>query len=375
MISLGAPEAGNRSPGRVVTALVLCAMLFYGLLSLYSALSLTGLSLAAPTLERRTSDAPFSVSTSTMQSAITCPNGIQKKAGGVVLLVHGTGSTGSESWSGGPYDVVLPTAGKGYDICWVDLPGRSLVDAQLSAEYVAYGVQYLAPQSATKKVSIIGHSQGAGLNPQWALVFWPSIQPLVSNYIALAPDFHGTIEVILLCTKLNIPTCEPSVWQQTVGSNYLAAQNSINTGGGGKALVPTTSIYTLTDDIIQPELPPLGPTSFLTGAGVHALQDVDVCGPTHVADHFSMVVDPAAFGLALTTLEKGGPVDLADFDRSYCTYLKDDVLLNATGIPVLLNSAFQDAVAFATGGRVSAQPALQPYVCERGFAETCGTAF
>lgn len=51
----------------------------------------------------------------------------------------------------------------------VDLPGRSVVDVQLSAEYVAYGVQYLAPKSSTKKVSIIGHSQGGGVNPQWAL--------------------------------------------------------------------------------------------------------------------------------------------------------------------------------------------------------------
>lgn len=96
-----------------------------------------------------------------------------------------------------------------------------LLDAQLSAEYVAYGIRYLAPQSATKKVALIGHSQGAGkykkhlsnkaldtfnilgLNPQWALIFWPSTKKLVSNYIALSGDFHGTDEGLLLCTLGN----------------------------------------------------------------------------------------------------------------------------------------------------------------------------
>jgi hypothetical protein len=88
----------------------------------------------------------------------------------------------------------------------IDLPERSLVDAQLSAEYVAHAVRYLAPQSSTGKIAIIGHSQGAGLNPQWALQFWPSIRPLVSNYIALAADFQGTVVGVLLCNPLKAPT-------------------------------------------------------------------------------------------------------------------------------------------------------------------------
>lgn len=38
-------------------------------------------------------DPPFSVSTDTMAAAVTCPNGIQSKAGGIVFLVHGTGKS------------------------------------------------------------------------------------------------------------------------------------------------------------------------------------------------------------------------------------------------------------------------------------------
>lgn len=131
----------------------------------------------------------------------------------------------------------------------IDLPMRSLTDAQLSASYVALAIGLLAPQSSTGKISVIGHSQGGGLNIQWPLVFYPSLIPLVQNYIGLAPDFKGTAESLLLCHKelgaAGVPTCAQSVWQQTVGSKYLAAQNSMLAGGGGRALVPTTAILTV----------------------------------------------------------------------------------------------------------------------------------
>jgi hypothetical protein len=44
--------------------------------------------------------------------------------------------------------------------------------------------------SATKKVFIIGHSQG-NINIQWALAFWPSIRRYVTGFSSLAGDFHG----------------------------------------------------------------------------------------------------------------------------------------------------------------------------------------
>ena len=68
---------------------------------------------------------------------------------------------------------------------------------------------------------------------------------LFSKYFALAGDFKGTGEGLLLCNPLKTPSCLPSIWQQTLGSNYLAAQNSLAPGGGGRALVPTYSIYTV----------------------------------------------------------------------------------------------------------------------------------
>ncbi|GAA5920267.1 hypothetical protein JCM5296_004595 [Sporobolomyces johnsonii] len=115
-------------------------------------------SFCSPTSKQNTGD--FSLPCSTYLAALTCPNGIQKNAGGVVLLVHGTGSTGAETWPNGPYMELLPSAGSGYDVCYVNLPERALGDAQTSAEYVAYLTSALSSESATGKVSLISHSQG-----------------------------------------------------------------------------------------------------------------------------------------------------------------------------------------------------------------------
>lgn len=78
----------------------------------------------------------------------------------------------------------------GYDIAWFTSPTRALGDAQVTAEYIAYNIKRLAAMSATKKVFIIGHSQG-NINIQWALAFWPSVRKYVTGFSSLAGDFHG----------------------------------------------------------------------------------------------------------------------------------------------------------------------------------------
>ncbi|KAL8276964.1 hypothetical protein RQP46_010599 [Phenoliferia psychrophenolica] len=326
-------------------------------------IKLAALVLAAPT-STPVSDAPFSTSTATMEEAISCPHGLTGNR--ILFLIHGTGSTGNGTWENTPYNLLLS---KTWDVCWVDLPGLALVDVQRSAEYVA---------SVRFNLAIVGHSQGAGINPQWALTFWPSIQPLVSNYIALAGDFHA-------------------FWQQTINSRYLGAQNSMLPGGGGRAQVPTTSIYTQYDDVIQPETGPFGPTSYLEGAGVHSLQDGDVCGPAHIADHFAMTTDAAAYGLAVAALEYGSPVDMAKFDRAaFCTQLglippivkrSLDLLPPSLGNLLAPSGAGQNSREtsntnaqtpnYGNSTYAASEPTLQPYVCARGFAgpNDCGAAF
>lgn len=250
-------------------------MLFSALFALSCwSLVLPSLSVAKPLpLAGRdvTKDAPYTVPVSTLSSAIECPSStpIGDAPGGVVLLVHGTGSTGEESWGSTPYASLLPQLSPGFDICWITLPGRSQGDIQVSAEYVAYNVAPLASKSKTGTISVIGHSQG-NLDIQWALNFWPSTRPLVKSFTSLAGDFNGTDEGPFLCSIGNLTStgCTPATIQQSTTrltgggpSAFLAALHTF----GGKALVKTTSLFTRYDDVIQSEQEPY-PTSRLPGA-------------------------------------------------------------------------------------------------------------
>lgn len=213
-------------------------------------------------LERQTTDAPYTISTTQLASVLVCPNGTAN-TNGIALLVHGTGSTGNETWGAGPYTLFLPRMN--IAVCWVNLPMRALGDMPTTAEYVAYNIQQLAPKSATGKVICIGHSQGAGLNIQyvlniypsprysspfrWSLLYWPSTRNMVSRYIALSGDFHGTSEGPLFCSAEDLARqgCQVSIIQQSIGSMYLAAQNH----RGNTAYVHLESTGVLETDIVD----------------------------------------------------------------------------------------------------------------------------
>ncbi|KAG0151112.1 hypothetical protein CROQUDRAFT_601883 [Cronartium quercuum f. sp. fusiforme G11] len=219
-----------------------------------------------------------------------------------------------------PYNVQLSNLGVGYDICWADLPHRSVLDVQLSAEYVAYIIGYLAKRSVAtdNKIQVIGHSQGGGNDIQWALTFWPSIQKHVTNYVALSGPFKGISPHI--CKRLSfLGGCIPVVVQLSANSNYIAAQNSIVDGNSGaKALVPTTSIYTRYDEVIQNQAYDESASSYLPGAKVLALQNSSLCGKRHISNHAEMTFDPAAFNLAADAIQHPRSSSLENFDRSTC---------------------------------------------------------
>src|SRR5581483_9599477 len=75
-----------------------------------------------------------------LDTALACPDGLHHPGRAVVLLVHGTATTATETWPSG-LGRVLPAAG--FDWCTVQLPGRALVDIQDSAEYVVAAVRRL----------------------------------------------------------------------------------------------------------------------------------------------------------------------------------------------------------------------------------------
>lgn len=129
-------------------------------------------SLASPILRRTTpsfvfgGDAPYTVDPTTLAAALTCPNGNPTSASPAVLLVHGTGSTGEETWGQGYVPALLA---QGYTACYVTLPGRAMGDMQVSSEYVAYGLHMISYLAGGAQTAVISHSQG-GPDTQWALV-------------------------------------------------------------------------------------------------------------------------------------------------------------------------------------------------------------
>ncbi|EPQ26126.1 uncharacterized protein PFL1_06334 [Pseudozyma flocculosa PF-1] len=336
--------------------------------SLLLALVAAPLALAAPSpLAKRaavppTSDAPFSVSAATAQNVINCPNGIQGKAGGIVFLVHGTGSTGPESWGNGPWTSLLPTLGPGFDVCYITLPDRSQGDIQISAEYVARGIQYLAPQSSTGKVGIVAHSQG-NLNVEWALTFWPvAARSVTAEYIALAADFKGTLDGILYCSSAKITQggCPAAEWQQSTGSHFV---NTLSKATAGSAVVPTASIYTLTDQVVTPETGS-GATSVINNASLYPLQASDICGAFHYADHASMLVDSAAFEIGYKSLAVGAPISRAAIDKRSCySYPYGSGLSNDTfsSVADAFQAGLNTITSFPTADVVPAEPPLMSY--------------
>ncbi|GAA6022248.1 hypothetical protein JCM8202_001992 [Rhodotorula sphaerocarpa] len=306
----------------------------------------------------------FSLPCSTYESAIACPNGIQGKAGGIVLLVHGTSGTPHGTWANGPYVQLLPNAGPGFDVCWVTLPNDALGDSQTTAEFVAYSVKSLAAKSKNGKVGIVSHSQG-GLNVQWALDFWPAYRPLVSAFVGIAPDFHGTGEGGFACLAENytLGGCQPSIIQQTVGSHFLGALLT----RGNQALVPTTSIYTVYDEIIQPEINPV--TSALSGAAVVKVQDY--CGAGYTVEHTQIPYASYPYFLAVNALTNHAPADANAVPSWRCSWAQQgnwaQLFKNGAG---LLAEDLTAATTTLTAMRVQTEPLLKPYVCARGDASS-----
>lgn len=196
---------------------------------------------ASPVLRRASTytfegDAPFSVSADTLAKALTCPRGNPTAAAPPVLLVHGTATTGEQTWGKG---YVPALAANGYTPCYVTLPSRAMDDMQVSSEYVAYNLHQLSELSGGLKPAIVSHSQGGPVS-QWALQFWPSARNVTRAFVPLAPDFAGIdLKISDLKEVCDLVNCQSSLWQQSEGSNYYKALH----GRDFRALVPTTSIW------------------------------------------------------------------------------------------------------------------------------------
>lgn len=335
-------------------------------------------------IDALTQDAPFTYPDQIYRQSIYCPRGIMNQTGGIILLVHGAATTGEGTWSESPFNEQLANTSPGYDVCWLNLPWKGLGDLQESAEFVAFGIKYLSSLSPASghRINVIGHSQGGGANIQWALTFWPSIQPLVAFYFSIAGTFKGASLAALTCSIEQLwGGCLPSPLQLETKSRYMTAQNNgKDEWGGAKAHVKTISIFSSYDQVLLWE-GSYGKNSYLEGSTMVRLQSKSVCGLGHVVGHLGIVEDQATFKVIQAMLQAGDAnLGLRDFDRSSCHHLVSlwrkvilrfpyalHVMINFITGPSRLHKIFKEY----THLRLVKEPGLQDYVCKRGYATNC----
>ena len=265
-------------------------------------------------------DAPYSLLEQKLRSAIEIPSGYEYGKGDKkpVLLVPGTGSYGGNGFYTNYIKLLNQTDFA--DVAWLNIPNYLLEDSQLNAEYVAYGVNYLSGISEGKKVSVISWSQG-GLITQWALKYWPSLRENMGEFIPVAADFHGTELAPAICPSFPKLSCAPSVLQQEYNSNYV---RTLRENDGDSAYVPTTSLFSGFDEIVQPQSK--NASAALKDArnvGVGNYQFQNLC-PNNTAGryytHEGSLYNPVGYALAADALKHGGVGDPSRIDLEHlCT--------------------------------------------------------
>lgn len=309
------------------------------------------------------SDAPYSVSQQDLQDAIFIPSSFSFGQNGKkpVILIPGTavpaGITYFFSFEH------LAQAAPAADVCWVNIPRASLDDAQINSEYVAYAINYISAVSSGVDVSIISWSQG-GLDTQWALKYWPSTRSVLEDFIAISPDFHGTVEADFLCPGLDQLACTPSIWQQRYDANFASVLRS---NGGDSAYVPTTSIYSSSDEIVQPQSG-VNASGFMldardVGVSNNELQTVCAGQPAGgVYTHEGVLYNSLAWALAVDALNNPGPGEPARLNLAQvCSeeIAPEENLEDVLGTEGLLLIAMEEIGKYQP--KTSSEPPIAPY--------------
>ncbi|KAJ9629119.1 hypothetical protein H2204_009059 [Knufia peltigerae] len=254
-------------------------------------------------------DAPYALTEDVLRSVIFIPADFNHGKDGKtpVILVPGTGSYGGEAYEHNFAKLLRGTSFA--DPVWLNIPGRMCDEAPKNAEHVAYAINYLSTLCDTK-VAVIAWSQG-NLSTQWALKYWPSTRTRVSNFICLSADFRGTVQAWGLAPCPYTIPGTPAVWNQTRNSKFIA---TLRSNGGDSAYVPTTSIYSSTDEVVQPQFGPFASALMKDERNVGVTNceiqraAVKSMKPGQLAySHEGVMHSSLAWALAEDALKNGGP--------------------------------------------------------------------
>jgi hypothetical protein len=250
-------------------------------------------------------DAPYNISERELRGAIYIPPlfSFGRSAKSPVILVPGTGAPGGVTYA--PNFAKLLSQTPFVEPVWLNIAGNTLRDIQKNAQFVAYAINYISSISSSKNVSVITWSQGS-LDTQWALKYYPSTRKKVSDFIAVSPDFHGTLGATIACTAR---PCDPSVLQQSSSSKFI---QTLLSEDGNSAYVPTTTIYSSSDSIVIPQLgtSASGYIQDARNVGVSNTEIQLVCAGKAAGGPFShegVLFNPVTYALAVDALTHSGP--------------------------------------------------------------------
>ncbi|PNE37288.1 MULTISPECIES: esterase/lipase family protein [Streptomyces] len=213
-----------------------------------------------------------------------------------VVLLHGTWANQLDTW----FLLAPELAAKGYCAYSLDygkLPYMPGLNGQgpivKSAGEVSAFVDKVLKSTGTKKVDIVGHSQGGGPLPRYYMEFMNGAAK-VDKLIGLAPDNHGATASGLGTLARKVPgvskvlsVAVPGVEDQIVGSAFLKKLNSKPDTVPGVAY---TVISTKYDEIATPYK-----SQQLSGPNVRNVVVQDLC-KLDVSEHIALgLVDRIAF--------------------------------------------------------------------------------
>lgn len=302
----------------------------------------------------------LSVPAEQLRESLAC-HGDPGTAGQPVLLNPATSVTPEQNYS---WTYAKAFTAQDRFWCSVTMPERTMGDIQVAGEYLVHSIREMHRLTG-KRIAILGHSQG-GMNMRWALRFWPDLRPLVDDVIGMAPSNHGT-ESGQDCGP-GPTSCEPAVWQQQAGSQFMRALNS---RAETFQDISYTVVYTRHDEVVTP------PESAELHTGDGRISNVatqDVCA-TDTSTHLTVgTINPVTYALVMDALTNAGPADPARVDRSVCgqplmPYVDpasvDTYLRPLAAIPGLVSTA-APGVNLVGAPSVDREPLLRCYTYAAG---------